>query len=57
MRIISAKGKDGKDLTAKQITIDMQSLIKEHERAKESDPTWRIFGGVINLNGCQYQVA
>lgn len=56
MKIIAAYDRNHEDLTKEQIEADMPALLKEHEAALASEPTWAFFGGIINLNGHEYQV-
>ena len=40
-----------------QIKADMPKLLKMHEKAKKSNPTWAYFGGILTIEGRKYQVA
>jgi hypothetical protein len=57
MKIIAAYDRNHEDLTKEQIEADMPELVKKHEEALASEPTWKFFGGIITINGHEYQVA
>ena len=57
MKIVSAYDLNGhKELNAEQIQADMPELLKAHEKALNSEPTWAFFGGVLTINRHEYQV-
>ena len=56
MNVITAKDSNGNELTLDQIKADWAALLVKHEQAKKEDPTWSLFGGVLTVNGHEYQV-
>jgi hypothetical protein len=39
-----------------QTRRDWPRLLKEHKKALRTQPTWAFFGGVITIEGREYQV-
>ncbi len=57
MKIIAAYNRHNKkDLTKEQIEADMPELLAAHEEELADNPTWRFFGGIIELKDHEYQV-
>lgn len=60
MTIISAKQKRNgtyHQVSPKQIKKDYPLLLKKHQQALKSEPTWSFFGGTIVINNRVYQVS
>jgi hypothetical protein len=58
MKIIAAYNAVTKEnLSQAQIEQDLPDLQKEHEEALKESPTWKWFGGILIVNGHEYQVA
>jgi len=58
MQVLSAKDKDGNELTLEQIRQEWSLLQTAWNRACKEDPTWSMFGGVLwTVSGNEYQVA
>lgn len=56
MKIITAKDCEGNQLPQEQIKEDAEALLAAHEQALQQNATWQFFGGVITVNGHEYQV-
>jgi hypothetical protein len=56
MTILNATDRSGQSLSKQQIEEDMEQLLAAHEAALTSEPTWTFFGGVLTVNGHEYQV-
>lgn len=46
----------GTDQTHEQLVADWPRLLEQHREALRTQPTWAFFGGVITIEGREYQV-
>ncbi len=56
MQVLSAKNADGEDLSLEQIRKDWNKIKEADAKALAAEPTWATFGGVLYVNGNEYQV-
>lgn len=56
LEVITAKDRDGNELSTAQVKADWPQLKAAHEKALKEEPTWQFFGGVLTVNGHDYQV-
>jgi len=54
--VIDAKDGDGNEVSHEQIARDWPALKAKHDEAMAKDPTWPAFGGVLTVEGREYQV-
>jgi hypothetical protein len=57
LEVLSARDGEGRELTLVEVRADWTALKAAHERALASEPTWAMFGGVLTVNGHEYQVS
>lgn len=57
MQVLSAKNTDGEELSLEQIRVDWDKIKEADAKAMAAEPTWAVFGGVLYVNGNEYQVA
>lgn len=44
------------NVSPEQIQADYPKLKEIHAKAMKSDPLWEFFGGVLSIDGREYQV-